>query len=836
VIVAHLSDLHLGFRAYGRAERGVDVRERDVAAAFERASQEVVKARPDVVVIAGDVFDRPDPPAGAVVALARGLEVLRAALPDAPVLLVAGPRDTPRRQGDPGALAAFDTFPNVEAATGLMRSILMERLDLHACLVPYRALTRHPPALPEPDPRLKWNLLVLHADEGHRGAGIHVDPAEWSYVALGGEHRRRKVTDKVRYPGSLERVALDPWGEAADEKGFLVVDLASGRTEFRAIPGRPVVALAPVKVGHADPQRLLRRVREVTGEIPGGIAGKIVRLRLEGAAPEDLLALQGEPLRELRGKALHLAVEAGRELWAPADAWLPLEAPRLLREAVAAELQRDGLLDEGTSTLVRDGIPDDAPAPHGPLGALDALDGEVAGLGRVSTSIPSGLTAFIGGGGRARRAVGDLLARVGRGDQAGAVVDLWVGADSETLDGAMRQATEAVAEARGLSVVRGALDRLGAAVHEPPPPRAETSTEGHDRTHGAIRIDPDQVAAELRAAERELTASRADVAETDGDLEVATMDWLRERQDAETTLNAYRDRARELRNRIRRMESAGPEAPCPTCGRVLESHYEEVLTRLKEQWEEVVQDGGWWRSRWEQLELKPGTLQELEGRSLRLHAALEAGSERVEILRARLGELDGVARTPAATPEGPPGAVVNALRRVHQARLIRARDMLRQRASRFVCRITGGRILAITRDEEEELVRLQGGEGVLSPMAEEDVAAAKMAIRLAAASLVAGRGRVLASLPVEASFDRLDEEARIRTVVLLRSLLREIPRFMLFTRGDVVDARPELFDYVLEVREEGQPTGPTLRPTEAGPGRVTVLVPMRTKPGRVVSG
>ena len=67
--------------------------------------------------------------------------------------------------------------------------------------------------------------------------------------------------------------------------------------------------------------------------------------------------------------------------------------------------------------------------------------------------------------------------------------------------------------------------------------------------------------------------------------------------------------------------------------------------------------------------------------------------------------------------------------------------MLLQRASRFVCRITGGRILAITR--EDELVRLQGGEGVLSPMSEEDVAAAKVAIRLAAASLVAGRGRVL---------------------------------------------------------------------------------------------
>ena len=76
MIVAHLSDLHLGFRAYGRTERGVDVRERDVAVAFERAVQEIVRLAPRLVLVAGDVFDRPDPPAGAVVSLARGLEII----------------------------------------------------------------------------------------------------------------------------------------------------------------------------------------------------------------------------------------------------------------------------------------------------------------------------------------------------------------------------------------------------------------------------------------------------------------------------------------------------------------------------------------------------------------------------------------------------------------------------------------------------------------------------------------------------------------------------------------------------------------------------------------
>ena len=818
MIVAHLSDLHLGFRAYGRVERGNDVRERDVAAAFERAVQELVRLAPDVVVVAGDVFDRPDPPAGAVVALARGLEVLRASLPDTPVLMVAGPRDTPRRPGDPGALAVLDTFPNVEAATGLSRSILMERLDLQASLIPYRAAVRHPPALPEPDPRVRWNLLVLHAAEASPGQqGVHLDPSEWSYVALGGRHRRTQVDERAQYPGSLERVALDPWDEAADEKGFLTVDLESGETTFHVIPGRPVAALAPIKVNAGDPDRLRRRVREVTEEVPGGIAGKIVRLCLEGVEPADLLALQGEQLHGLRHDALHLAVEAGREPRVPTEAWWSVDAPGLLREALSGELQRDGLLDEDAGDLLQALVPEEPPELELPLGLVDALDGDVPGVGRVSTSVPEGLTAVIGGGGRARRGVAELLVSVGLGDAPDTpLARLWAGREGETLDGAVRQAVEAVAEARGMGLIDSALERakaLGA---------ADDGDEVPERPRrGAVRVDPAKVGAEFRSAERELTGLRGDVAEVDGDLEVATMDWLRERQDAETTLSAYRDRARELRSRLRQLQSAGPDAPCPTCGRVLAAHHAEVLEELQDQWEGVVQDGRWWRKRWEQLELKPEHLQELEQRSLRLHAALEASSERVEILRARLSELGDAGDSPPATvPEGPLGAVVAALRRVREARIARAREILLARGSRYLGRISGGRILAVTWDGHGS--QLQGDEGPLTPLSEEDLAAGRVAVRLAAASLVAGGGQVLGSLILEEPFDRLDEESGVRTLVLIRSLLDEIPRVILFSRGDSVDARPEVFESILEVRDEVRGAGPALRPAPAGSGRLVL--------------
>ena len=55
--IAHLADLHLGYRAYHRStSRGVNQREADVADAVRRAVAQVAELRPDLVLIAGDVF------------------------------------------------------------------------------------------------------------------------------------------------------------------------------------------------------------------------------------------------------------------------------------------------------------------------------------------------------------------------------------------------------------------------------------------------------------------------------------------------------------------------------------------------------------------------------------------------------------------------------------------------------------------------------------------------------------------------------------------------------------------------------------------------------------
>ena len=821
MILAHLSDLHLGFRAYGRIDHGVDIRERDVSVAFERALQDIIRLNPDIVVVSGDVFDRPDPPASAVVVLARGLELLRSSLPETPVFMVAGPRDTPRQLGDPGALAVLDSFPNVEAATDLTRSIIMERLELHACLVPYRATVRHPSAFPEPDPRMRWNLLVLHGTpEQTEQAAVPVVPEDWSYIALGGRHRTEQICSNVLWAGSLERVALDPWADAGGEKGFLTVNLESGEHQFHAIPSRPVAALAPITVIGGDHDQLRRRVREVVQEIPGGIKGKIVRLRLEGAFPQDLLALQGGELSDLRTSALHLAIEAGKEpRHFPADGLLE-DAPSLLRVALEKELQQDGFLNDATRTVIEELLDSDtaaAPTVH-TVGGLDALDGEIPGVGRVSASIPTGLTAVIGGDGRSRKSVRELLIQTGGGFSNKPLRHFWACTDAGTLEETLSSASLAIAVTRGMALVDAVIERLEPGNKSGIGLRSGKS-EVENNVPGSTSTDLETIITEFQLAEEDLRSLRAEVVEVGGDLEALMMDWLRERQDAETTLNAYRDRARQLRSRLRQMEEAGPHAPCPLCGRVLEGHYDEVLRELKEEWESVVQDGSWWRSRREQLELKPPSLQEHEEKALKLRVALEAQSERVELLRVRVSSMraGGTLIEKEVAGDDHQGQVMSALLRVRAAREARARDVLLDRASRFVCRLTGGRILAITLRRGG--VRLEGDYETLRSVSEEDLSAAKLAIRLAAASLIAMVGQGLGSLLLEEPFDRLDPEAGIRSLVLMKELVSEVPRIILVSRGTAVGARPELFDCIMEIREEGSIAGPALRPTPAGPGR-----------------
>lgn len=345
MILAHLSDLHLGFQAFDRESGGTNVRELDVASAFRRAVEQVVQLGPDIVVISGDVFDRPEPSHRALVVFAKGLELLQEGLSGVPILVIAGARDTPQSEGDPGALAAFEPFSDVWVAAKQMERVTLCSGRVSALLVPYRALLETPTPEVARAADAEFEILLAYATHGDGGS---LGEQGWDYVGLGSHHHMLQWGPRVFHPGSLERVGPAPWDEAAVEKGFLTIDLADGAHTFHPIQGRAVVALAPLDLDPQRRERLPERIHEVLAEVPGGIEGKVVRLTLRGLDPRDLPLIEGL-LPEYRMRALHLEVEVtdGPEVPSGVDGL----TPERLVEGVSRRLAS---AEDGTISVIEE--------------------------------------------------------------------------------------------------------------------------------------------------------------------------------------------------------------------------------------------------------------------------------------------------------------------------------------------------------------------------------------------------------------------------------------------------------------------------------------------------
>ncbi len=431
----------------------------------------------------------------------------------------------------------------------------------------------------------------------------------------------------------------------------------------------------------------------------------------------------------------------------------------------------------------------------------------------------------------------------------------WAGRPEVELETLCEHGVRILAGRRGLGRVEGGLSRLEGLGRKrgPPDPGDEAAADmptPEERSELRAELagvreriqELEDVPERLRTLEVELRSLRADATEVAGDLEVATMDWLRERQDAETHLQAYRDQARELRARMRRLEEAGPDSPCPFCGRTLDDHYDSVVSELQDEWERLVQDGKWWRRRREQLELKPQHLQELEGRSVRLQAAVEECAERLERCRFDLRELDELRKRrrtirerlgvepgeegelPArdSPEEGRRRILLEAFGDVRRELLDEAWSRLLGRAGTYLNRISGGRTLGLVRLDDGTPALLEDGRVVL-PSTEEDRASARIALRLALAVLLVEDGVALESILVDEPFARMEPPARLRSVELLRSLGPRLPQILLLARGRAAEAAPERFDQILEFREDRREGTATLRELPGGVGILRII-------------
>jgi DNA repair protein SbcD/Mre11 len=333
VLIAHLADLHLGYRAYQRTgPDGVNERERDISDAVGRALGQVAAAEVDLVVVAGDVFHSARPSNAAIMDGFRHFMGLRKRLPGAPIVLIAGSQDAPRASESGSILRLLGEIPGVHVVDDGMRAVRLEALDASVLCLPHPAGAGLEPGRGlEPDADAGTNVLLIHgvvvdgAPDVTRlrftADGIAPVPrsalgeAAWDYIALGHHHVATRLAPNLWYAGSTERVGADVWAEADGAKGWVLYDTNRGAGELQEIATREVVDLEPI-AGRGpdgcwlDAAALDARIREGAESVPGGLAGRIVRQVLTDV-PRDLLRrLDHEGIRSLKADAFHYHLDA----------------------------------------------------------------------------------------------------------------------------------------------------------------------------------------------------------------------------------------------------------------------------------------------------------------------------------------------------------------------------------------------------------------------------------------------------------------------------------------------------------------------------------------------
>jgi exonuclease SbcD len=284
--ILHFADAHIDMAGQGRHDpvSGLPMRILDFLKALDTIVDTAIAERVDLVLFAGDAYkDRSPAP---TFQREWGRRIFRLSQAGIPTLLLVGNHDLSPTAGRAHALQEYDTLQvphvlvagrpsflgpaelwnlplQVIALPWVTRSNILAALELSA-LEPgqvyaelearlselvSRWLERADPALPV--------ILTAHCSVqgavygGERsvmlggdlvlGGALVRDP-RLDYVALGHIHKAQDLgnaeTHPIIYPGSIERV---DWGEAADEKYFVIAGLEKGqptRVEWRKLEGR----------------------------------------------------------------------------------------------------------------------------------------------------------------------------------------------------------------------------------------------------------------------------------------------------------------------------------------------------------------------------------------------------------------------------------------------------------------------------------------------------------------------------------------------------------------------------------------------------------------------
>jgi len=318
VKLAHLADVHLGFRQYERlSPAGANLRENDVALAFHRAVDGVIAERVDLVLIAGDFFNQVRPTNAAIIAAYRELARLRQALPKAAVVLISGDHDTPRSSETVPIVGLFHDTLGIDV---IHRGVqVLDRAGATVTCVPQGSLAELAGARPVPG---RLNILLAHGearDLPHQARTISAEVLreQWEYIGLGHYHVHQQVAPRAWYAGSLDYVSTDSWKDLREEaaaglpgKGWLSCELPGGTPVFHPIvPPRIFVDLPLLNGASHSPAQLSAAIAEQLATVPDGAVARLKVFDVPRAVSKEL---DQEMIRAHKGRLTFLHLDIRR--------------------------------------------------------------------------------------------------------------------------------------------------------------------------------------------------------------------------------------------------------------------------------------------------------------------------------------------------------------------------------------------------------------------------------------------------------------------------------------------------------------------------------------------
>ncbi len=333
----HFADAHIDMANYGRhdPQTGLPLRVLDFLKSLDTIVETAISEKVDLVIFAGDAYkDRTPAP---TFQREWGRRIVRLSQAKIPTILLVGNHDLSPSIGRANAIQEFDTL-QVPYVHVISKPVLLtpDELGLPAQVIglPWVSRSGLMAALEtdgvdvfsEIESRLTELMgqfienadhtlpLILTAHASVQGAtygaermvmlgadlvlpGSLVKDPRLDYVALGHIHKPQNLNEgqhpPVIYPGSIERV---DFGEAHDEKFFIVAEVQKGKTEFQ---WRKLDGVRPFLEGWAK----LESAENVTGQLkaalpkPAKMKAAIVRLTVDYPRDYEKLIDEAE-LRE----------------------------------------------------------------------------------------------------------------------------------------------------------------------------------------------------------------------------------------------------------------------------------------------------------------------------------------------------------------------------------------------------------------------------------------------------------------------------------------------------------------------------------------------------------